>query len=68
MYRKYVTTNFKGKPLLYVNIHKVLYEMLCSSILFYKKIVDDPEDYGFETNEYYPCVANKTVNGSQMAF
>ena len=66
LYKKYVTTKSKGKPLLYVNIHKVLYEMLCSSILFYKKLVEDPEDYGFGTNEYDPCVANKTVNGSYI--
>ena len=34
---------------------------------FLKNISKDLEDYGFETNEYDPCVANKTVNGSQMA-
>ena len=32
----------------------------------FKNPVKDLEDSGFETNEYDSCVANKTVNGSQM--
>ena len=66
LYRKYVTTNSKGKPLLYVNMHKALYGMLCSTLMFYKNIVKNLDDYGFKINEYDPCVANKTVNWSHM--
>ena len=65
-YRKYVTTKLKGKPLIYVKMHKALYGIICSALLFYKNIVKDLDDYGFETNEYDPCVANNTVNGYQM--
>jgi hypothetical protein len=34
--------------------------------VFYKKLVKDLENYGFETNPYDPCVANKMINGKQM--
>ena len=68
MYWKHVTTNSKGKPLLYVNINKELYGMLHISLLFYKNLVKDLEYYGFETNEYDPSVTKKTGNGSQMTF
>ena len=47
-------------------MHKALYRMLRSTLLVYKNIVKDLEDYGFETNEYDPCVANKILNGYQM--
>ena len=40
--------------------------MLRSTLLVYKNILKDLEDYGFETNEYDPYVKNKTVNGYQM--
>ena len=30
------------------------------------KVVKDLDNYGFENNEYDPCVAKNTVNGSQM--
>ena len=33
-----------------------------------KNIVKDLDDYGFETNQYEPCVSNKIVNGYQMTF
>ena len=57
-----------GNSLLYVKIQNALYGILCSALLLYKNLVKDLEDYGFETNEYGPCVANKTVNGSHMTF
>jgi len=66
LYRQYITTNSKGKPVLYVKMYKALYGLLRSALLFYKKLVVDLEAYGFEINPYDPCVANKTVNGKQM--
>jgi len=66
MYRKYVTTNSKGEPMLYVRLSKALYGLLQSALLFYKKLRKELEDFGFEVNPYDPCVANKIVNGSQM--
>ena len=40
--------------------------MLRSALLFYRKLVKDLKEYGFEINPYDPCVAKKMVNGSQM--
>ena len=59
-------TNSKGKSQLNVKIHKALYGMLWSALLFYRKLVVDFEAYGFEINPYDPCVANMTIGGSQL--
>ena len=45
----------------------LLYGMLHSSLLFYKKFVKDLKSYRFELNPYDPCVANKMVNDEQLA-
>ena len=41
--------------------------MLKSALLFYKKLKNDLESNGFWVNPYDPCVANKQINGHQMA-
>ena len=64
IYHKYVTLNSKSKSLLYVQIHKALYGLLRSALLFYQKLVRDLEVFGFKINPYDPCVANNIVNGS----
>ena len=64
-YRKYVITNSKGEPMLYVKLAKALYGLLKSALLFYKKLRGELEDMGFEVNPYDPCVANRIVNGTQ---
>ena len=66
LYRRHITTTAKGKPLLYVKIHKAIYGLLRSALLFYKKLVGDLEHYGFTINPYDPCVANMTIGGSQL--
>jgi hypothetical protein len=66
LYRKYVTTNAKGKPVLYVQLEKAVYGMMKSALLFYRKLVADLLSLGFEINPYDPCVANKIINGKQM--
>ena len=55
IYRKHVSLSSNRQPILYVKILKMLYGCLKSSLLFY-----------FKTNPYNPCVANKTIHGSQM--
>ncbi len=40
--------------------------MLESSLAFYKLLRKKLVDEGFVVNPYYPCVANKVVNGRQM--
>jgi hypothetical protein len=66
LYRQYVTTNAKGKPVLYVQLEKALYGMMKSALLFYRKLVADLTSIGFIINPYDPCVANKIVDGNQF--
>ena len=66
LYHKYVTTNSKGKPVLYVQLEKAVYGMMKSALLFCRKLVADLISLGFEINPYDPCVANKLINGKQM--
>ena len=64
-YRKYISVE-KGQQTLYVKVHKALYGMLRSALLFYRKLRADLEHEGFVINPYDPCVANKMINGAQM--
>ena len=66
IYRKYITVNAKGKPVLYVQLEKALYGMMKSALLFYRKLVADLRSIGFRINPYDPCVANKMIDGHQM--
>ncbi len=66
LYRKYVTTNAKGKAVLYVQLEKAVYGMMKSALLFYRKLVADLTSLGYKINPYDPCVANKIINGKQM--
>ena len=50
IYWKYVIMSRKGGPLLYVQIQMVLYDLLCSTVLFYGKLVKYLEAYGFQIN------------------
>ena len=66
-YRKYITTNSKGRPMLYIRLQKSLYGLLCSALLFYRKLRGELEVDGFIVNPYDPCVANKTTaKGDQI--
>ena len=38
IYRKHIITSSKGEPMLYVKLSKVLYGLLQSALLFYKKL------------------------------
>ena len=40
--------------------------MMKSALLFYRKLVSELREMGFEINPYDPCVANKMVNRTQM--
>jgi len=51
---------------LYLRLQKALYGMMKSALLFYRKLVSELQEMGFEINPYDPCVANKMVNGTQM--
>ena len=66
IYRKYITTNKKGKPVLYAKCNAAMYGMMRSALLFYRKLRDDLKFFGFKVNPYDLCVANKIVKGTQM--
>ena len=66
LYLKYITVNRKNTPILYVKMQKVLYGLLRSALLFYRKLISDLESNSFVLNPYDPCVANKMINGKQM--
>ena len=67
LYRKYIMVDRKGAVILYVKIQRAMYAGLQRSVLlFYRKLVANLESTGFKLNPYDPCVANKTVNGTQM--
>ncbi len=67
VYRKHVTVDRKGMPILYVKLQKVLYGFIRASLLFYRKLRKEMEDYGFKVNPYDPCRANKVTEcGKQM--
>ena len=66
IYRKYVTTNSKGVPMLYVRLRKSLYGLLRSALLFYRKLRRELEADGFVVNPYDPCVANKTTRSGHQ--
>jgi hypothetical protein len=66
LYGPYLIKSAKGESILYVRMLKAMYGLLRSALLFYLKLVKNLRAYRFELNEYDPCVANKTVNGTQM--
>jgi hypothetical protein len=47
IYRKYVTVDRKGTPILYVKLQKALYRLMRASLLFCRKLRKELEDYGF---------------------
>jgi hypothetical protein len=68
IYCKYITVNRKGSPVLYVKLQKALYGLMRVSLLFYRKLRKELEEYGFVVNPYDPCVANKDVgDGKQLS-
>ena len=67
VYRKYVTVDRKGTPILYVKLQKALYGLMRASLLFYRKLRKEFEQYGLVINPYDPCVANmETKSGKQL--
>src|SRR6056300_1439606 len=50
----------------FIRVLRAIYGMLEASMLWYKKLRKDLEEYGFKFNPYDACVANKIVNGKQQ--
>jgi hypothetical protein len=55
-----------GKLVIYLRVLKALYGMLVAALLWYRKFRNDLEEIGFVFNPYDPCVANRTIKGSQQ--
>ena len=64
LYQKYIQVE-NGKTVLYVELRKALYGTLKAALLFWKKLTGQLKKWGFVTNPYDWCVANKDINGSQ---
>jgi hypothetical protein len=68
IYRKYVIYDKNNQALLYVKLSKAIYGLLKSALLFYKKNVNNLQNYKtpFVINKYDPCAANAIINKKQM--
>jgi hypothetical protein len=67
LYKKYKSVDRKGTAIIYVKMQKAMYRLLRSALLFNMKLVANLESIKFKFNPCDPCVANKEVNGTQMA-
>ena len=62
IYRHHVIYE-KGRPVLYINLKKLLYGCLRPELIFHEWLVTDMRGKGFELNPYDSCVANKIIGG-----
>ena len=66
LYQKCVIISSKDKPLLYVQIKKLLYGLLHSALLLHRNLVRGLDAYGFQINPYDPFVKKNMINDKQM--
>ncbi len=67
IYHRHITVDKKGTPVLYVKVQKALCGLMRASLLFYRKLKKELEDFGFLVNPYDPFVATKDVgDGKQL--
>ena len=48
LYRKYISVDRKGTAILYVKMQKAMYGLLRSALLFYRKLIKELKEMGFE--------------------
>lgn len=65
-YKPFVTINNKGEKVVIVRCHNAIYGTMVASLQFYRKFTNSLLRKGFVLNQYDPCVANKTVKGTQL--
>jgi hypothetical protein len=65
-YKSYVSQDKKGNTQLLVQCQNALYGTMVESLLYYRKFMKSLTDIDFISNPYYPCVANKIIEGEQM--
>jgi hypothetical protein len=66
VYKSYVSRDKKGLKDFLVQFQNALYGTMAASLLYYRKFVKSLTDIDFVINPYYPCVANKMIEGDQM--
>jgi len=67
VYRKYVAVDRKGTAIPYLKLQKALYGLMRASLLFYRTLRKELEQYGLVINSYDPCIANmETKSGKQL--
>jgi hypothetical protein len=64
-YKNHVVTE-KGRNVLYLILKKALYGCVKSALMFWEDLSGKLIRQGYSLNPYNQCVANKTINGSQM--
>jgi hypothetical protein len=60
MYGSYIVYEGNNR-VIYVRMLRVLYGMIQSALVFYKKFRSDIETISFKVNDYDPCVANRII-------
>jgi len=63
-YCKFVTMEGK-KKVLYLRLKKAIYGTLKAALLFWRRLSNVLQSWGFKINPYDKCVANKMINESQ---
>ena len=65
MYKQFESI-VNGKKVIYLRLKRALYGCVQSALLWYNTFITELVSEGFKLNRYDPCVANKTINGSQF--
>ena len=60
--RKFIWYN---KPMLYIQLKKVLYGTIQAALLFGILLSETLEEWSFTFNPYNRCITNKNINGKQ---
>ena len=63
LYRKYLTIDSNGNPIMYKKLQMDLYGYICVFLLFYENLAREIKAMGFLIKTYDLCVTNKIVNG-----
>ena len=66
IYQKFITMDKQGNPILFIKLQKIICVMLKSFLLFYKKLLSDLKQIGFELSSHNPFVANKIMNSHRQ--
>ena len=66
IYKSYITTDEKGMKQFLVQCQNALYGTMVASLLYYHKFTKSLTCIRFKINPYNPCIANKTVDGTQI--